>query len=63
MHHGQARTRILPAEQVGHPDAALRTGTDTTPDGVQVHDFCEEVYILDGAITGLRLDQTFTAGM
>jgi hypothetical protein len=38
-------------------------GTDTTPDGVQVHDFCEEVYILDGAITGLRLDRTFAAGM
>jgi hypothetical protein len=38
-------------------------GTDTTPDGVQVHDFCEEVYILHGAITDLRLDQTFTAGM
>ncbi len=38
-------------------------GTDTTPNGAQVHDFCEEVYILDDAITDLRLDQTFTAGM
>jgi hypothetical protein len=39
-------------------------GTDTNhPDGVPVYDFCDEVYILDGAITGLRLDQTFTAGM
>ena len=31
-------------------------GTGATPNGVQVHDFCEEVYILDGAITDLRLD-------
>ncbi|HEX2822032.1 MAG TPA: hypothetical protein VHO07_17930 [Streptosporangiaceae bacterium] len=38
-------------------------GTGTTPDGVQVHDFCEEACILDSAITGLRLDQTFTAGI
>ncbi len=38
-------------------------GTGATPNGVQVHDFCEEVHILDGAITDLRLDQTFTAGM
>ena len=38
-------------------------GTGTTPDGVQIHDFCEEVYILDGVITGLRLDQACTAGM
>jgi ChrR Cupin-like domain len=38
-------------------------GTDTTPNGVQVHDFWKEVYILDGAITDLRLDHTFTAGM
>ena len=38
-------------------------GTGTTPDGVQIYDFCEEVYILDGVIAGLRLDQACTAGM
>ncbi|MFI0374088.1 cupin domain-containing protein [Actinomadura sp. 1N219] len=38
-------------------------GTDTTPNGVQVHDFWEEVYILEGSITDLRLGETFTAGM
>lgn len=38
-------------------------GTDTTPNGVQKHDFWEEVYILDGSITDLRLNETFTAGM
>ncbi len=38
-------------------------GTDTTPNGVQAHDFWEEVYILDGSITDLRLKETFAAGM
>jgi hypothetical protein len=38
-------------------------GTDTTPNGTLTHDFWEEVYIVDGAITDLRLDKTFTAGM
>jgi ChrR Cupin-like domain len=38
-------------------------GTDTTPNGVQVHDFWEEVYILEGSITDTRLEETFTAGM
>jgi hypothetical protein len=37
-------------------------GTDTTPNGVQVHDFWEEVYILEGSITDLRLGRTFSAG-
>lgn len=35
---------------------------DTTPNGVQVHDFWEEVYILEGAFTDLELNQTFVAG-
>jgi hypothetical protein len=38
-------------------------GADSTPNGVQVHDFWEEVYILEGDITDLRLEETFTAGM
>ena len=37
-------------------------GTDTTPNGVLVHDFWEEVYILEGELTDLRLNETFTAG-
>lgn len=37
-------------------------GTDTSLNGVQVHDFWEEVYILEGSITDLRLGQTFVAG-
>lgn len=38
-------------------------GTDTSANGVQVHDFWEEVYILEGAITDLSLGTTFSAGM
>ena len=38
-------------------------GTDTTPNGAQVHGFWEEVYILEGSIRDLTLDQTFAAGM
>jgi hypothetical protein len=38
-------------------------GADSTPNGVQVHDFWEEVFILEGDLTDLRLDETFTAGM
>jgi quercetin dioxygenase-like cupin family protein len=37
-------------------------GCDTTPNGVQVHDFWEEVYILEGSFTDLELGQTFRAG-
>jgi ChrR Cupin-like domain len=38
-------------------------GTDTSPNGVQAHEFWEEVYILEGAIHDLTLDRTFEAGM
>ena len=38
-------------------------GADSTPDGMQIHEFWEEVYILEGDITDLRLGETFTAGM
>ncbi|MCK2035724.1 cupin [Microbacterium sp. SSW1-49] len=58
--------RILAAD----PDSGTATrilyfapGCDTTPNGVQIHDFWEEVYILNGSITDTRLGQTFTAGM
>jgi hypothetical protein len=38
-------------------------GVDTTAIGVRVHDYWEEVHILEGELTDLRLDQTFTRGM
>ncbi len=50
--HGGVATRMLRFEP----------GTDTTPNGVQVHDFWEEVYILEGALHDLELGQTFGAG-
>jgi hypothetical protein len=37
--------------------------TDTTPMGVQRHDFWEEVWIVEGSLHDLALDQTFSAGM
>lgn len=63
---GGLTERILAAD--GDSGVATRIlsfapGTDTTPNGVQCHDFWEEVYILDGSFTDLRLGQTFTAGM
>jgi hypothetical protein len=58
--------RILSAD----PEAKVATrilryepGADSTPMGVQKHDFWEEVYILEGSFTDLSLGQTFTAGM
>ncbi len=38
-------------------------GVDTGPLGVRVHDYWEEVYILEGDLTDLSLNATFTAGM
>lgn len=38
-------------------------GTDTSPNGVQEHDFWEEVFVLTGSLTDLRLGTRFTAGM
>jgi hypothetical protein len=37
-------------------------GVDTSPMGVMVHDFWEEVYILSGDLHDLTLDQVFTGG-
>jgi hypothetical protein len=39
------------------------SGVDTTEQGVRTHDYWEEVYILEGDLTDLRLNQTFGAGM
>lgn len=37
-------------------------GTDTTPNGVLTHTFWEEVFIVQGSFTDLRLNQTFSSG-
>jgi len=56
--------RVLGADGTGVATRILRfaPGTDSSANGVQVHDFWEEVYILDGSFTDLTLGQTFTAG-
>lgn len=38
-------------------------GVDTSAAGTRVHDYWEEVYLLEGDLTDLRLGETFTAGM
>ena len=51
------------------PDTGVATrllrfdpGTDTRAAGPQVHTFWEEVYVLEGSLHDLTLDQTFGAG-
>lgn len=58
--------RILASD----PDTKVATrilryepGADSTPMGVQKHEFWEEVYILEGSFTDLTLGETFTTGM
>lgn len=38
-------------------------GTDSSANGALTHEFWEEVFIVSGDLTDLRLGQTFTAGM
>ncbi|WP_330281313.1 cupin domain-containing protein [Streptomyces sp. NBC_00588] len=38
-------------------------GTDTSDQGVARHDFWEEVYLVEGTLHDLTLNQTFTTGM
>jgi len=57
--------RILatdPASGVASRMLRFEPGTDTSPAGPQVHDFWEEVYILQGALHDLTLNQTFPQG-
>jgi hypothetical protein len=38
-------------------------GVDTSQIGIRVHEYWEEVYIVEGDLTDLRLGETFTTGM
>lgn len=51
-------------EETGVATRLLRfePGCDTSPNGVQIHDFWEELIILEGSLTDLTLDQTFGKG-
>lgn len=53
----------VPGTDVATRILQMEPGTNTTPDGVQVHDFWEELYIIEGSLIDLRLNQEFTAGM
>ncbi|MDQ0661584.1 hypothetical protein QFZ35_000082 [Arthrobacter ulcerisalmonis] len=37
-------------------------GTDTSPNGVLVHDFWEEVFIFEGSLVDKSLNRSFSAG-
>jgi hypothetical protein len=57
--------RILaadPAEGIATRILHFPPNTDTTPNGVQAHDFWEEVYILAGSMTDLSLGRSFQVG-
>lgn len=38
-------------------------GTDSSQEGIQSHDFWEEVYIIEGSVIDLTLGKEFSAGM
>jgi hypothetical protein len=38
-------------------------GVNTAEQGIRIHEYWEEVYILEGDLTDLPLNQTFRAGM
>jgi hypothetical protein len=57
--------RILavdPAESLATRILYFPPDTDTGANGVQTHDFWEEVYILAGSMTDLSLGRSFHAG-
>lgn len=56
--------RILAGDKrTGDHSRMLKFEPGTTTGETLVHDFWEEVWILQGSLHDLRLDQTFTAGM
>ncbi|WP_078429838.1 cupin [Alkalihalobacterium alkalinitrilicum] len=53
----------VPGTSVATRILEFEPGTDTSPNGVQIHDFWEELYIIEGSIIDLELDEEFTSGM
>lgn len=62
---GLYERRLAIDENTGVGTRVLRfePGCDTSPNGVQIHDFWEEVYILEGSIRDVTLGETFAQGM
>ncbi|MGW5927013.1 cupin domain-containing protein [Streptomyces anulatus] len=57
--------RVLATDASGTHRTTLlhwEPGTDTSTHGVTRHDFWEEVYLLEGTMHDLTLDETFTQG-
>lgn len=62
---GQLEEMILSTDdETGDYTRLLRfpPGSDTTPNGTLTHTFWEEVWILEGSFTDLRLGERFEAG-
>jgi hypothetical protein len=53
----------IPGTEVATRILQFEPGTNTSPNGVQIHDFWEELIIIEGSIIDLELDQEFTQGM
>lgn len=51
------------APDVGTRVLQFEPGTDTTSEGSKIHDYWEEVYIMEGSIIDLELNEEFTEGM
>jgi len=57
--------RIISRDEKGQPMVRIfefAPGTDTTPNGVQTHDYWEEVFIVEGSMIDLSLNQEFSKG-
>ncbi|HJE19806.1 MAG TPA: hypothetical protein K8V35_05590 [Aliicoccus persicus] len=63
----KGRTQRVISGEPGKGDfmriAEFEPGVDTSAEGVQSHDYWEELYIIEGSVIDLTLDQEFTAGM
>ncbi len=55
--------KILAKDEFGNGTRLLRFEPGCRTHDVLRHDFWEEIWILEGSLTDLRLGQTFTAGM
>ena len=57
--------RVIARDEKGHTWVRIleyAPGTDTTPNGVQVHDYYEEIFIVEGSIIDLTLNCEFSKG-
>jgi hypothetical protein len=63
--HGIWQQVLATDEETGAYTGLVRydPGADSSPNGTAMHDYWEEVLILEGDLTDLHLGQTFTQGM